>query len=158
MSEQYNRLQAKIHEQNPQALFIWCSAHRLNLIANQGVGSCSNAVDIFGNLKKIFTFIAGSKARSAFFKEEQFELYPIQQIRSLKRVNITRWMSHAYALNTVLDIYYAIYQIIEEVRNRDGGSDFKLGADCNRLLSYLTSYRFLMSTFSFQKYLKYLNH
>ncbi|CAI6358073.1 unnamed protein product [Macrosiphum euphorbiae] len=60
-------------------------------------------------------------------------------------------MSHAYALNTVLDVYDAVYQTIEEVRNRDGGSDFKLGADCNGLLSYLTSYRFLMTALSFKK-------
>lgn len=151
MSGQYNGLQAKILEQNPQALFIWCSAHRLNLIVSQAVGSCSNAVDLFGNIEKIFTFITGSKARSAFFREKQLELYPKQQIRSVKRVNTTRWMSHSYALNTVLDIYYAVYQTIEEVRNRDGGSDFKLGADCNGLLSYLTSYRFLMTAFSFKK-------
>lgn len=151
MSGQYNGLQAKILEKNPQALFIWCSAHRLNLIVSQAVGSCSNAVDLFGNLEKIFTFITGSKARSALFREKQLELYPKQQIRFVKRVNTTRWMSHAHALNTVLDIYYAVYQTIEEVRNRDGRSDFKLGADCNGLLSYLTSYRFLMTALSFKK-------
>jgi hypothetical protein len=69
MSGQYNELQSKILEQNPQALFIWCSAYRLNLIASQAVGSCSNAVDLFGNLEKIFTFITGSKARSAFLEK-----------------------------------------------------------------------------------------
>lgn len=49
-------------------------------------------------------------------------------------------MLHAYGLNKVLDIYNAVYQMIEEVRNRDRGSGFKLGPDCNGLLNYLTSY------------------
>lgn len=55
MSGQYNGLQVKILVQDLQAL-------------------------IFGNLEKIFTIITGSKARSAFFKEKQLELYPKQQI------------------------------------------------------------------------------
>jgi len=127
-------------------------SHRLNLIASQAVGSCSNAVDLFGNLEKMFTFITGSKARSAFFLSRKTD-------RTLSKTTnkISEACKHysldvtCICLNTVLDVYEAVYQTIEEVRNRDGGSDFKLGADCNGLLSYLTSYRFLMTALSFKK-------
>lgn len=109
MSGQYNGLQAKIIEQNPHALYVWCSAHRLNLIVSQAVGSCLNAIDLFGKLEKMFTFISGSNKRAAIFREKQKILCPKKQIRSIKRVDTTRWMSHSYALTTILDNYYAVY-------------------------------------------------
>lgn len=68
-------------------------------------------------------------------------------------------MSYAYALNTVLDVDDTVYRTIEEVRNKDRGSDFKFGADYNRLLSYLNSYQFIITALIvLKKYLKYLNH
>ncbi|KAL4142937.1 hypothetical protein QTP88_005326 [Uroleucon formosanum] len=141
MSGQYNGLQAKIIEENPHAFYIWCSAHRLNLIVSQAVGSCLNTIHIFGKLEKMFTFISRSKKRAAIFKEKQKMLYPKKQIRSLKRVDTTRWMSHSYALTTVLDTYYAVYLTIEEIQITEGTSDYMLGSECLGLLSYITSYR-----------------
>lgn len=150
MSGQYNGLQAKIIEQNPHALYIWCSAHRLNLIVSQAVGSCLNAIDLFGKLEKMFIFISGSKKRSDIFRKKQKILYPKKQIRSLNRVDTTRWMSHSYALTTILDIYYAVYLTIEEVQITEGTSDYMLGSECLGLLSYITSYRFIITVFTFK--------
>ncbi|XP_060855359.1 zinc finger MYM-type protein 1-like [Metopolophium dirhodum] len=150
MSGQYNGLQAKIIEKNPHALYIWCSAHRLNLIVSQAVGSCLNAIDLFGKLEKMFTFISGSKKRAAIFREKQKMLYPKKQIRSLKRVDTTRWMSHSYALTTILDTYYAVYLTIEEIQITEGTSDYMLGSECLGLLSYITSYRFIITAFTFK--------
>lgn len=54
----YNGLQAKICNLNPRAVYIWCYAHRLNLIVLSAVGSCKEAVNLFGNLEKLYTFIS----------------------------------------------------------------------------------------------------
>jgi len=58
MQGKYNGLQTKIKKVNPQAIFVWCHAHRLDLIITSAVGSYSKAVDLFGNMEKLFTFIS----------------------------------------------------------------------------------------------------
>lgn len=60
MQGKYNGLQTKVREINPQAVFIWCHAHRLDLIITSAVGSYSTAVNLFGNLEKLFVFISCS--------------------------------------------------------------------------------------------------
>jgi len=90
MSGKYNGLQAKIKEICPQATFVWCHAHRLDLIVTSCVGSCLAAVNLFGNLEKLFVFISCSKKRVSMYQENQKLLYPKARIRSIKKVEITR--------------------------------------------------------------------
>jgi len=68
MRGEYNGLQSKIKNENPHAAYIWCWAHRLNLVVEQGVGSCLEAVDFFGILGKVFDFICSSKNRVFLFE------------------------------------------------------------------------------------------
>lgn len=60
----YNGLQAKIKHFNPNAIFIWCYAHRLNLIITDAVSSSVDAVDMFGIVETIYDFINSSKKKS----------------------------------------------------------------------------------------------
>jgi len=48
MRGQYNGLQSIINEQNTSAVYIWCWAHRLNLVVIDAVSSGNNAMDLFG--------------------------------------------------------------------------------------------------------------
>lgn len=54
MRGEYNSLLAKVKSENPHAVYIWCWAHRLNLVVKQGVASCLEAVDFFWNFRKSF--------------------------------------------------------------------------------------------------------
>lgn len=74
MQSKYNGLQTKIKEVNSQAIFFWCHAHRLDLIITSAVGSCAKAVDLFGNMEKLFTFISCSKKRISMYREKQKKL------------------------------------------------------------------------------------
>ncbi|XP_016664723.1 zinc finger MYM-type protein 1-like [Acyrthosiphon pisum] len=73
MRGKYNGLQAKIKSENNQAIYIWCWAHRLNLIVEQGVKSCLEAVDFFGIFAKVYDFICSSKNRVFVFEQNQKE-------------------------------------------------------------------------------------
>lgn len=86
MQGKYNGLQTKVREINPQAVFIWCHAHRLDLIITSAVGSCSTAVNLFGNLEKLFVFISFSKKRNSIYREKQKLRYPNSRIRSIKKL------------------------------------------------------------------------
>lgn len=66
----YNGLQVRILEINSRALYIWCYAHRLNLIILSAVGSCTDAVDLFGNLEKLYAFINCSKKIADLYRQK----------------------------------------------------------------------------------------
>ncbi|XP_027841096.2 zinc finger MYM-type protein 1-like [Aphis gossypii] len=150
MQGKYNGLQTKIKEVNPQAIFVWCDAHRLDLIITSAVGSCAKAVDLFGNMEKLFTFISCSKKRISMYREKQKKLYPNARIRALKKVETTRWMSQAYALTTVLETLDSILETLEDIKSLEGQVDFKTGAECTGLLCFLQSFNFLLTAHIFK--------
>jgi len=71
MQSKYNGLQTKIKEVNSHAIFVWYHAHRLDLIITSVVGSCAKAVDLFGNMEKLFVFISCSKKRISIHRKKQ---------------------------------------------------------------------------------------
>ncbi|XP_060868708.1 uncharacterized protein LOC132943679 [Metopolophium dirhodum] len=122
----YNGLQAIIKRSNPAAVFVWCYAHRLNLVVIDAVSCSPNAVDMFGILESIYDFICSSKKRVALFDELQEKIYgSTQRKRRFKRVETTRWWSHDHALNTVLDTFDALCDTLQNIQNNECSSDRK---------------------------------
>jgi len=156
MQGKYNGLQTKVKELCPQATFVWCHAHRLDLIVVSSVGSCLAAMNLFGNLEKVFVFISCSKKRNSLYREKQKILYPKARIRAIKKVETTRWMSQSYALATVLKTLDAILDTLDEIKNVEGQVDFKTGAECNGLIEYLQSFNFLLTANIFSKIFDYI--
>lgn len=154
MRGRYNGLQQLICNENPQAIFIWCFSHRLNLIVADAVSVCSNAMDLFGNLERLYDFISSSKFRADIYEEQQKKHYHGQQIRRLKRVSCTRWMSHKFALDVVLNTYVAIVECLNVIRSESG--DKKAGSEAGGFLNYFQSTRFVYTAYSFKVLLQIL--
>lgn len=70
MTGEYNDLKARIKAVNKQAVYIWCHAHRLNLVAADAVSSCTDVVDLFANLESLFSFLYCSKKKSRFIQRK----------------------------------------------------------------------------------------
>lgn len=75
--------------------------------------------------------------------------YPQQQIKRVKRVATTRWMSHLYSLNTVLETLDALLDTLEEVRLIE--NDKITSAEAGGLLTYFTSLNFLYTAWTFKQ-------
>jgi hypothetical protein len=150
MSRRYNALQTKIKGICPQATFILCHAHRLDLIVTSCIGSCLVAVNLFGNLE-LFGFISCSKKRVSVYREKQKLIYPKIRVRSIKKVETTWYMSQSFSLRTVLDALEAILDTFDEIKNQEAQVDFKTDADCNGLIGYLKSFEFLLTANIFKK-------
>ncbi|XP_050065690.1 zinc finger MYM-type protein 1-like, partial [Aphis gossypii] len=151
MRGNYNGLQSLIKEINPHAIYVWCWAHRLNLVITDVVSSGINAMDMFGNLEKLYDLINSSKIRVKYYEQFQKERYKKKQIRRIKRVTTTRWMSFSYALDVVLSTYLAVLDTLEIMRSTDGLSDRKSGFEAGAILDYLKSYRFVWTALTFKK-------
>jgi len=145
MRGEYNGLQAKIKSENNQAIYIWCWAHRLNLIVEQGVKSCLEAVDFFGILAKVYDITCSSKNRVFVFEQNQKERNPTWPVRSLKRVTTTRWSSHSTALNTILITWEALIDTLEDLHKSESSSD------ASTFIEYFQTERFLYTCFVFKR-------
>jgi len=62
----YKGLQAIVKKENPRATYIWCWAHRFNLIIVDAVSTCVVARELFGNLETLYDFIGSSKKELDF--------------------------------------------------------------------------------------------
>lgn len=149
MKGEYNGLQSIIKSENPMSVYVWCWAHRLNLIVIDIVSGNIKAQDLFGNLEKIFVFICSSKKKVSIYEENQKKRYPHQQIKRVKRVSTTRWMSHSYALNTVLETLDALLDTLEEIRSSQ--NDRMTCSEAGGLFTYFTSQNFLYTAWTFKQ-------
>lgn len=74
----YGGLQALIKSYNPAATYVWCYAHRLNLVLTDGVSCSYNARDMFGIIETIYDFISSSKNRVVIFEKNSKKIVPKQ--------------------------------------------------------------------------------
>lgn len=147
----YNGLQALIKNVNSSAVYIWCYAHRLNLVVTKTVSCCLNAVDMFGILESIYDFISSSKNRVELFEMFQKKIYGNhQRIKRFKRVETTRWWSHDLALNTVLDTYDALCATLENLQGVEYSNDCKGVHLARSLREHIISDRFLLTAFVYK--------
>ncbi|XP_029348041.1 zinc finger MYM-type protein 1-like [Acyrthosiphon pisum] len=146
----YKGLQAIIKKENPRATYVWCWAHRFNLIIIDAVSTCVIARELFGNLETLYDFIGSSKKRVGFYSEYQKKRYPGKPLRRLKRVDTTRWSSHSSALDTVLETFDSIIDTLHFIQN-DLTTDRVCCVKSSSLMNYMLSERFVLIALTFKK-------
>ncbi|KAL4147850.1 hypothetical protein QTP88_002188 [Uroleucon formosanum] len=137
MRGQFEGLRSHVQKVNSSALYVWCHAHRLNLVLSRVVGCCKDAMNVFGNLVECY-------------ERHYKQLYPKQQMCQLKRAATTR-MSFSVALVTVLDTFEAVVVALDEIQSKEGPDDKKIGHLAGCLSDYLLSERFLLIAHCFKK-------
>ncbi len=85
MSGVHNGVQEKFREEVPQAIYIHCHAHRLNLVLVDCVRNVKAAGDFFVIVQDIYKFFLGSFVHAHFTKKQR-ELDPSQQPIELKKL------------------------------------------------------------------------
>jgi len=68
-----NGLQALIKEKCPSANYIWCTAHRLNVVVVKAVSSSLDAMDLFRNMETLYNFVYCNEKRVAHYEKVQNE-------------------------------------------------------------------------------------
>ncbi|XP_060879170.1 zinc finger MYM-type protein 1-like [Metopolophium dirhodum] len=150
MKGSYNGLQSLVKKENPCAVYVWCWAHRFNLVVVDAVSCCIEARDLFGYLETLYDFIGSSKKRVHVYSTNQKTRYPNKLLRRLKRVETTRWSSHSSSLQTVLDTYDAIIDTLFDIKD-DPMTDRVSSVKAGSLLDYLLQERFLLTALIFKK-------
>uniref|UniRef100_A0A2S2QVU0 Uncharacterized protein n=1 Tax=Sipha flava TaxID=143950 RepID=A0A2S2QVU0_9HEMI len=108
-------------------------------------------MDLFGTLEKLYDLVSSSKNRVWVFEKFQKQRYPKSQIKPLKKVDTTRQNSQSSALTTVNDTFLAILDISDSIRHSEETTGRKAEFEAGNLRSYMTTERFIFTTFIFQK-------
>ncbi|KAF0691172.1 zinc finger MYM-type protein 1-like, partial [Aphis craccivora] len=98
----------------------------------------------------LYDFIGSSKHRVNLYSSYQKKNYPGKPLRQLKRVETTRWSSHASALQTTFDTFDAIIDTLHSLES-DDASHRVCSVKANGLMEYLLSERFVLTGILFIK-------
>ncbi|CAK6979962.1 hypothetical protein NHX12_016273 [Scomber scombrus] len=97
MSGSKSGVQQKFKKDVPQALYIHCHAHRLNLVLVDVVRNVEAAAEFFETVQMLNNFFSNSVAHDLFIKKQR-ETESVTQPVELKSLSDTRWACQYAAL------------------------------------------------------------
>ncbi|KAF0711677.1 zinc finger MYM-type protein 1-like, partial [Aphis craccivora] len=139
MQGRYSGLRTRIQNENPRALYIWCSAHLLNLVGVDTCDCCTDTKSFFGEIASIVEFLRARKRTAVFLKYQELK-YPNQRKRRLKRFSNTRWTSHDRVLLVIYEKFNALVASLDEIYF---GKDFDRDS-----MSYAKSLKNIITSFN----------
>ncbi|XP_037531372.1 zinc finger MYM-type protein 1-like [Nematolebias whitei] len=114
MSGCNNGVQEKLRKEVPQAVYIHCHAHRLNLVLVDCVHNVDAAADFFEILQMLYKFFSGSVVHDLFLKKQE-ELVSAVQRLELKRLSDTRWACQYDSIRAVKKTLPAVIATLHDV-------------------------------------------
>jgi len=113
-------LQARISNRAPKAMYTWCYAHRMNLVIEGMIASCTPIRNAIGILEELYVYFAGHKRHDAFFESQR----EYSHKKTFKRTgNSTRtWRSVEDATQVVLSRYSELCQSLEVLSQSNDAS------------------------------------
>ena len=139
MRGKFSGMATHIQARCQKAVYIWCHAHRLNLVVN-AVAVCSPDVrNTLGLLEELYVFMTGHK-RNDVFRAAQGDTG--ERVLQLKRVSTTRWNSSQAAVDTVLSRFSAIMQALSLLS--DSKYDSETITKASGLRSRLNDFRVIL--------------
>uniref|UniRef100_A0A3Q3ABG9 DUF4371 domain-containing protein n=1 Tax=Kryptolebias marmoratus TaxID=37003 RepID=A0A3Q3ABG9_KRYMA len=114
MSGCNNGVQEKLKKEVPQAVYIHCHAHRLNLVLVDCVHHVHAAADFFEIVQMLYKFFSGSVVHDLFLKKQE-ELVLVGKRLELKRLCDTRWACQYDSLRAVRKTLPAVMATLHDV-------------------------------------------
>lgn len=145
MSGQCTGVQQRIKEIVPQATYVHCYAHCLNLALVDCVRNVSDASEFFALMEVLYVFVSASKVHELYL-EKQSELHPTKQIRQLQRLSDTRWACRYFAVDVVCSTFDSIIATLESLMD---GEDRTKGTEATGILLQVQTFKFLLSLIIF---------
>lgn len=148
MAGKYNGVQAKIKQVNPQAVFIPCAAHSLNLVGQNSAAKVLQGKLILGVIQNLYTFFSASPYRWNKLKDHV-------KI-TLKSQSSTRWSSKFSAVSAVTTQFEKIVEALLDIINSDSTNAHTL-TEANALVTQVYTFRFLLGSIIWKMILERIN-
>ncbi|XP_078022986.1 zinc finger MYM-type protein 1-like [Epinephelus lanceolatus] len=114
MSGCHSGVQQRLCQEVPQALYIHCHAHRVNLVLVDCVNNVKTAAEFFKTVQMLYNFFSGSAVHDMFLKKQK-ELEPKVQCIELKRLSDTRWACQYPALCAIKKALPSIQATLQDI-------------------------------------------
>ncbi|XP_066980069.1 zinc finger MYM-type protein 1-like [Macrobrachium rosenbergii] len=136
----FSGVQARLRDKIPQAVYIHCHAHRLNLVLGGCVKNISGLSSFFSVINTLYTFITNSNTRYQLFIEAQKA--EDLQILTLERPAITRWSYYYRSVAKVKLRYGSLLAVLYKVEE---SSDSEAAAEASGPYKHLLSFKFVVN-------------
>lgn len=136
----FNGVQQLIKNHYPQALYVHCSAHSLNLVVST---SCAMPPirNAMGTIESVYCYLNTPK-RLHILKNEIFSLITDPKKVKLQQLCHTRWIQRHDSVLTFLELYPAIISSLEILSD---DSDRETSSKASNLLISIQDFQFLTS-------------
>ena len=118
MSGRCSGVQARIQQIVPQAVYIHCNAHCLNLALVDSVKGVKVAAEFFVLLQTLYVFMSCSKAHVKYINWQK-QLHSDKQPHQLQRLSDTRWACLHSAIAAVCYTFDSILATLADIE-QDG--------------------------------------
>ena len=145
MSGHCSGVQQRIKEVAPQAVYIHCYAHCLNLVLVDATRRVSDAADFFAVMETIYVFLSSAKAHT-IYRQQQAALHPGKPVRQLQQLSDTRWACRYLAIEAVYSTYDVVLSSLEMITE---GEDRVKAVEAEGMLHQIKSFKFLISLILF---------
>lgn len=133
MAGKHSGVQTRIKEINPNAEFVACTNHSLNLACLHAASTAIDSVTFFGTIEKLFSLFSSSTHR--------WDVLLSVTGQGVKRSVETRWSARAEAVTIVKNHFSNILSALEELTSDEENS--KTRSDAGILLNSMQSFSFL---------------
>lgn len=149
MSGVVSGVQTRVREVAPQAIYVHCNAHCLNLCLVASVHAVKPAREFFTLVENLYVFLSSSKLHS-LFEQHQRKLYPEKPVKQLQRLSDTRWACRQSAVNALCHTFDAILATLEDIST---GCDSTRAVEARGILAQVNSFQFLLCLVIFDRLL-----
>lgn len=140
MSGQCRGVQQRIKESAPQATYVHCYAHCLNLVLVDSTRNVSDASEFFTLMETLYVFMSTSRVHPIYL-QQQSELHPGKQVRQLQRLSDTRWACRYFAVDAVCSTFDSIIKTLEILVDGDNRSK---ATEATGIAVQIQSFKFVM--------------
>ena len=115
MSGPTGGVQAHFRRLHPEAIYVHCYAHELNLVLCHTCRAVSEAVEFFNFLESVYSFFSTSLVNHHMFKETQSKL-GLTAVE-LVQLSQTRWACRLHSINAVVATLPAILECLSAIKS-----------------------------------------
>ncbi|CAL1401863.1 unnamed protein product [Linum trigynum] len=154
MRGEWKGLHALFLKDFPQAYYVHCMAHRLQLSLVAASREVDRVNEFFTKLPRVVTAITGSTRRLDELEEFQEDDYAqklasgeiesgkgANQIRNVQRACDTRWSSHLSSVASLIHLYGPSCRVLENISN--DCAHYKTRGDASTALRTMESFEFI---------------
>ncbi|XP_012855091.1 PREDICTED: zinc finger MYM-type protein 1-like [Erythranthe guttata] len=130
MKGQFGGLKTLIQKENPQAYYVHCFAHQLQLALVSMARKREDVDWFFLEVSRIVNFLRSSNKRQSLLRKKQVAHFAnliedelvetgtgLNQELSIARAGDTRWGSHFRTLSRLIDLFTPIIEVLEDLKS-----------------------------------------